>query len=247
MDILFYRKSRRKHLGQEQACSHPPKFNAAKLKGSLSALRSQYLDTIGGKNYRCRNRRGGASGETRKYYVDWILARMSADGDMAELTAVEVQTIDTTGNYSDQAQKFFAGEAYIDGRGRTPGYSNAGMNWENVNKRILPQLIYKGHVLRREERCSKGLFFVCPRQVFDRIRDRLGGTLHEYRPGNGTITFRSYQLGGGSPDGQSRDLEFFDQFTTTVDQVALAFTSPMNLPDMNVYSAAITAALDRQN
>tara|TARA_R110002072_G_scaffold35177_51_gene104475 strand:+ start:628 stop:1146 length:519 start_codon:yes stop_codon:yes gene_type:complete len=172
---------------------------------------------------------------------------MSADGDMAELTAVEVQTIDTTGNYSDQAQKFFAGEAYIDGRGRTPGYSNAGMNWENVNKRILPQLIYKGHVLRREERCSKGLFFVCPRQVFDRIRDRLGGTLHEYRPGNGTITFRSYQLGGGSPDGQSRDLEFFDQFTTTVDQVALAFTSPMNLPDMNVYSAAITAALDRQN
>ena len=51
------------------------------------------------------------------------------------------------------------------GTDRSPEYSNAGMNWENVNKRILPQLIYKGHVLRREELCRKGLFFVCPKHV----------------------------------------------------------------------------------
>ncbi len=43
------------------------------------------------------------------------------------------------------------------------GYSKAGVNWENVSKRILPQLIYKGYVLRRERLCSKGLFFVCPK------------------------------------------------------------------------------------
>ena len=35
------------------------------------------------------------------------------------------------------------------------------------------------------------------------------------------------------------------QFTTTVDQVALAFTAPMNLPDRNVYAAAINTALGR--
>ena len=119
------------------------------------------------------------------------------------------------------------------------------MNWENVNKRILPQIIYKGHVLRREKKCTKGLYFVCPKQVYDRIRDRLGGNLHTYHPSTGTITFRSYEIGPAVPTGQQRDMTLSGQFTTTVDQVALAFTSPMNLPDQNVYEAAITAALAR--
>lgn len=184
-------------------------------------------------------------GESRKYYVDWILARLDQQGGVAELTAVEVQTIDTTGNYSEQAQSYFSGQRYVDNQGRDPGFSQAGMNWENVNKRILPQLIYKGHVLRRESRCRTGLYFVCPVQVYDRIRERLGGNLHEYRPGNGTITFRSYELGPFPGKGEHRPLVFAGQFTTTVDQVALAFTSPMNLPSQDVYEAAINLALER--
>ncbi|MDE0031520.1 MAG: NotI family restriction endonuclease [Deltaproteobacteria bacterium] len=188
---------------------------------------------------------GTAGAASRKYYVDWILAKLDGDGNLAELTAVEVQTVDTTGNYSEQPQSFFRGRAYRDGQGRTPGYSDAGMNWENVNKRILPQIIYKGHVLRREAKCTKGLYFVCPKQVYSRIRDRLGGNLHTYHPSTGTITFRSYELGPTVPSGQRRDMTLFEQFTTTVDQVAIAFTSPMNLPDQNVYEAAIKAALGR--
>ncbi len=183
--------------------------------------------------------------EAHNYYMDWIVAQLGLDGSVRELTAVEVQTIDTTGNYGDQAQTFFAGLPFADAQGRSPGYSEAGMNWENVNKRILPQLIYKGHVLRRETRCRTGLYFVCPVQVYNRVRERLGGTLHQYRPGNGTITFRSYELGEAPGAGQHRPLLFSGQFTTTVDQVALAFTSPMNLPGMDVYEAAINAALAR--
>ena len=189
--------------------------------------------------------RGAAATASRKYYVDWILAKLDGNGDLTELTAVEVQTVDTTGNYSDQARSFFRGRAYRDGRGRKPGYSDAGMNWENVNKRILPQIIYKGHVLRREAKCTKGLYFVCPKQVYDRIRDRLGGNLHKYHPSTGTITFRSYELGSTAPTGRRRKMKLFEQFTTTVDQVAIAFTSPMNLPEQNVYEAAIKAALGR--
>lgn len=86
---------------------------------------------------------------------------------------------------------------------------------------------------------------MCPKQVYEKIRDRLGGNLHTYQPGNGTITFRSYELGPEPPAGQHRDMTLAGQFTTTVDQVALAFTSPMNLPDQNVYEAAINAALGR--
>ncbi len=182
-------------------------------------------------------------GRAGKYYLDWILAKIDPDGQLVELTAVEVQTMDTNRNYKDQAQSFFAGQAFTDKQGRNPGYSSSNMNWENVNKRILPQIIYKGHVLRREPKCAKGLYFVCPKQVYDRIRDRLGGNLHTYSPGAGTITFRSYGLGPGVPAGCQRDMVLSGQFTTTVDQVALAFVSPMNLPDQNVYEAAINAAL----
>lgn len=191
---------------------------------------------------RPRGRRAAGVG---KYYLDWILAKVSPNIDVEELTAVEVQTIDTTGSYRDQVGAFFAGQPFTDRQGRTPGYSGSNMNWENVNKRILPQLIYKGHVLRREAKCSKGLYFVCPRPVYDRIRDRLGGELHEYHPSTGTITFRSYELGPAAPAGGQRGMTLSAQFTTTVDQVAVAFTAPVNLPDQNVYAAAINDALRR--
>lgn len=177
---------------------------------------------------------GKASGS---YFVDWILAKIGTGGQLEAFTAVEVQTIDTTGNYKEQVREFFKFNGYN-------GYSKTGgMNWENVNKRILPQLIYKGHALRREPKCEKGLFFVCPHQVYERIVARLGGKLHEYPIGPGTISFRSYKLDDGNPGSDQKKLVFYEQFTTTVDQVALAFTSPMNLPDQGVYAAAIDLAL----
>lgn len=185
------------------------------------------------------------AGKAGNYYVDWILARIDIDGKLAEFTAVEVQTIDTTGNYSEQAIAYFVGRAFTDGRGRTPGYSNAGFNWENVNKRILPQLIYKGQVLRREKLCTKGLFFVCPIEVLQKVKARLGNAMQDYVIANSTITFRGYQL-GAMPNAQGiRPLEFAEKFTTAVDEVARALTFPNNLPSMNVYEYAINQALSK--
>ena len=191
---------------------------------------------------RPRTKRTGSVGN---YYLDWILAKLNANAELEEFTAVEVQTIDTTGSYRDQVAAFFDGQPFTDKQGRSPGYSNSGINWENVNKRILPQLIYKGQVLRREAKCSKGLYFVCPRAVYDRIRDRLGADLHAYHPSTGTISFRSYELGPPVSLDHHRDMRLSEQFTTTVEQVAIAFTSAMSLPDQNVYEAAINAALRR--
>lgn len=184
-------------------------------------------------------------GKAGNYFVDWILARIDTNGKLAEFTAVEVQTIDTTGNYGEQAVAYFANTAFTDGRGRTPGYSEAGFNWENVNKRILPQLIYKGQVLRREARCTKGLFFVCPIEVLQKVKNRLGNAMQDYVIANSTITFRGYKL-GAIPDAQGiRPLEFVEEFTTAVDEVARALTFPNNLPAMNVYENAINQALSK--
>ncbi len=176
-------------------------------------------------------RRGGRGA----YFVDWILARIGPSRELAEFVAVEVQTIDTTGTYRPEVQKLRRGQKTVD-------VSKAGLNWENVNKRILPQIIYKGHVLRRESLCKKGLFFVCPTEVYGRISERLGGSLLQYenlQPGS--ITFMWY---GVRPFARGfRALYQAGEFSTTVDQVALGFTAPSNLPPAGVYEDAIRKEL----
>jgi hypothetical protein len=174
---------------------------------------------------------------TGGFFVDWVLARINAAGGLSEFVAVEVQSLDTVGNYRDQRQAYLAG-------GTTYVHNSGGLNWENVSKRILPQVIYKGHVLRREPLCTKGLYFVTPSAVFDRIMTRLGGgaglaTIH---PSPGSLSFRHYGVGSLHP-GVPRDLVLGGQFTTTVDQVALAFTAPRNLPPAGVYEQAIRREL----
>lgn len=67
------------------------------------------------------------------YFVDWVLARLDDNARLAEFTAIEVQTIDTTGNYNAARQALLTNGAEVD--------CPVGLNWENVNKRILPQLM----------------------------------------------------------------------------------------------------------
>lgn len=184
-----------------------------------------------GKELRLPNR-----GRSGAYFVDWVLARLNDQGALQEFVAVEVQSIDTTGNYQEERNTYLRGENFT-------SQSTAGFNWENVNKRILPQIIYKGHVLRRERLCRHGLFFVCPRPVYEKIRERLGGNLLAYSLQPGSLSLLWYDVGPAAPAGQSRELIFQGKLTTTVDQVALAFTSPSNLPEENVYEAAIRAEL----
>lgn len=170
------------------------------------------------------------------YFVDWILAHVDPAGKLLGFVAVEVQSIDTTGNYQAERMAHLAETPF-------PGNSTAGFNWENVNKRILPQIIYKGHVLRREPLCQKGLFFICPTPVYKKIAERLGGSLTPIHQQPGSVTMMWYDIGPAVLDGQIRSLEVIGQFTTTIDQVALAFTAPSNLPPPKVYERAIIAEL----
>lgn len=184
-----------------------------------------------GKELRLPNRGDGGG-----YFVDWILALVDKNRSLKEFVAVELQTMDTTGSYEEEVMAYY--------RGKPPtAQSTAGINWENVSKRILPQIIYKGHVLRREPLCTKGLFFLCPTRVYERILTRLGGKLEDYHPQAGAVTFRWYDLAKDYDAGSARALVNGGQRTTTVDQIALAFTSPSNLPPPRVYEQAIVAGL----
>lgn len=184
-----------------------------------------------GKELRLPSRgKGGA------YFVDWILAHIDAAGKLVNFVAVEVQSIDTTGNYQAERLAYLSEQQF-------QGSSTAGFNWENVNKRILPQIIYKGHVLRREPLCTKGLFFICPTPVYNKIQERLGGNLQAIHQQAGSLTMMWYDIGAPVAAGLIRPLQLVGQFTTTVDSVALAFTAPSNLPPPKVYEQAINAEL----
>jgi hypothetical protein len=176
---------------------------------------------------------------TGGYFVDWILALVDADGELAEFVAIEVQTIDTTGNYRASRLGLLADQRPI-------VQSTTGLNWENVNKRILPQLIYKGQVLQREEKCKKGLFFICPTPVYKKVMDRLGGSagLTEFHLQPASVTFLGYDYANLSvaKPGELVPIALEVTHSTTVYKLQERFGN-VELPKANVYRDAIETAL----
>lgn len=172
------------------------------------------------------------------YYVDWILACLNEDGELTEFTAVEIQTIDTTGSYQN-ARKALVEHHNIE-------KDTVGLNWENVSKRIIPQIIYKGQVLQREELCKSGLYFVCPKPVYDRVLERLGGKgkLPQFPTQPAAIHFIAYDYLSDvqNTDGEIRPLGVVEEYCTTVYKVQEAF-SAVDLPNQNVYRDAIRRSL----
>lgn len=172
------------------------------------------------------------------YFVDWVLARLDSNGELIEFTAIEVQTIDTTGNYRSAREALFNTREIIS--------DTVGLNWENVSKRIIPQIIYKGQVLQREEICKTGLFFICPNPVYERVLNRLGGKdkIPTFPTQPASIHFLSYDytLSSILKDGDIRPLSILEEHCTTVYKVQEAF-SAMHLPEGNVFRDAIYRSL----
>lgn len=173
------------------------------------------------------------------YFADWVLALLDQEGELKEFTSIEVQTIDTTGNYRDSR------EGLIDGRRIVK--SSVGLNWENVSKRIIPQLVYKGQVLQREPLCHSGLWFVTPETVYQRILERLGGEENlafGYTPQPGALHFLRYDYDRSERScwGRPAPLTVVGEGCTTVEQVQSAF-SRVRLPEAGVYGLALEEAL----
>lgn len=172
------------------------------------------------------------------YFVDWVLARLDGEGQLVEFTAIEVQTIDTTGNYRNARQALIETREIVK--------STVGLNWENVAKRIIPQLIYKGQVLQREDLCRSGLYFVCPTTVYERVLNRLGGKekLPRFPKQPASINFISYDYltPEDKIDGELIPLGVTEEHCTTVYKIQEAFSS-LNLPEGNVYRDAICRSL----
>jgi len=171
------------------------------------------------------------------YFVDWVLARLNDQGNLIEFTAIEIQTIDTTGNYRVAREALLNKRIVVD--------DTVGLNWENVSKRILPQVIFKGQVLQREDLCKTGLYFVCPNPVYSRILLRLGGKdkIPKFPTQPASIHFISYDfIDENLTDGHISQLGMLDEHCTTVYKIQEAF-SAMSLPEGNVFRDAIKRSL----
>ena len=169
------------------------------------------------------------------FFVDWVLALLDSKKRLVEFAALEVQTMDTIGSYRAEREAILNSVEYVG--------KSAGPNWENVNKRILPQLIYKGNLLERESLCQSGLFFACPDAVYENIMDRLGSELADYPLKNNSLTFIPMQLGEPARAGVPCEIKALKPKTTTIQQVQIAFSSPTNLPESGSYEKAIRLAL----
>lgn len=193
---------------------------------------------IFGKDWSGEIKLPAALPEGGRYSVDFTAIVVSPTGQLEGFVPVEVQTIDTTNSYATSVTALQNGQ---------PGkVSNFGMNWENVNKRILPQLIVKGLMLQGERLCTTGMYFATPEPVFRRIMIRLGGVnrLRRIPPQPGSITFLRYEhdlinAASGSPV----PMKLLETATVSTSDLSLAFITPENLPESGSYEEAIKKKL----
>lgn len=131
--------------------------------------------------------------------LDWVMARITK-GALDLIIPCEVQSADITSNYQDNWT------AYSTEANSIPD-SKHGMNWANIWKRLIPQLILKGAISSASTLSKKGHYFIVPDRVYIQFEKLLGPIPHIDRPGPGILTVMTYGLGPQVAFGSIRSLE----------------------------------------
>jgi hypothetical protein len=160
---------------------------------------------------------------TGKLSMDWILQRYKKeDSNLVpiDFIGIEIQTIDTTGNYREPFSaysKIKSGETVHE----IPDSSH-GLNWANVYKRLIPQIIRKGNIYSQSERCI-GFFFILPEQVYEKFDQVLGKMKRESDHGRSHLSIVTYVLGPNLPSGAVRSLQYRRTEHHSLESIAKAF------------------------
>lgn len=155
--------------------------------------------------------------------MDWVLQAYATDKDKLlpqEFVGLEIQSIDITGNYRDTWDAY---KKIKEGRSvnNVPD-SGHGLNWANVHKRLIPQIIRKGNIYAKIERCI-GFYFIVPDTVYKKFEEVIGNVPIIDRPGRENLSVITFKLGKKVPQGQSRKLELVRQVHYPLEAVANAF------------------------
>lgn len=171
-----------------------------------------------------------------KMSMDWILAYIK-NGVLQEYVGIEVQSIDITGNYRD------AWYAARDGKNTLPA-SQHGLNWANVHKRLIPQIIRKSLIYSKSALVKHGLYFIVPEQVYQRFEEIIGSDIPLVRKtGQNVITVHTYDLGDPVPHGECRKLRHVRNLSFTLEEFSTRFISGPNLPESSMLDNKIKEIL----
>lgn len=172
-----------------------------------------------------------------KMSMDWVLAHIK-NGKLIEYVGIEVQSIDITGNYRD---------AWYAARDKKPVIppSAHGLNWANVHKRLMPQIIRKSLVYSKSSLVKNGLFFIVPEPVYQRFEEIIGSDIPTVDvPGKDIITVFTYDLGDPVPQGQARKLVRNRVVRFKLAEFSARFISGPNLPAGHELDNKIRQILD---
>ena len=160
--------------------------------------------------------------------MDWVLAHVK-DVTLVDYTGIEVQSIDITGNYRDNWYAY----KNIESATVIPS-SEHGMNWANVHKRLIPQLIRKGIVYSRSNYVKVGLNFIVPDVVFQKFEEILGDMTLQTNTSPNNLTVYTYDLSDVVEEGKIRELILNRKLTFNLEEFSQRFISGPNLPSGDV-------------
>lgn len=175
----------------------------------------------------------------RSLSMDWVLAKIKKS-QLIEYVGIEVQSIDITNNYRD------AWYAYknLTKTTKTIPPSEHGMNWANVHKRLIPQIIRKGVVYSDSKLVKAGLYFVLPDIVYRKFEDIIGADIPLVTTkGANVLTIHTYDLSAPTNHGQQRILVGNRQIRVSLDEFSQRFISGPNLPSGEELDKAVKRVL----
>ena len=171
--------------------------------------------------------------------MDWVLAKIE-NGQLIEYVGVEVQSIDITGNYRDAWHSY---KNLTDQTQLIPS-SGHGMNWANVHKRLIPQIIRKGLIYSRSNLVKSGLYFVVPDIVYLKFEEIIGSDIPLLAEGGkDVLTIHTYELTPEVEHGNQRNLILKRNLRFSLDEFSQRFISGPNLPSGLLLDAAVKRVL----
>lgn len=170
--------------------------------------------------------------------MDWVLALVER-AKLLAYTGIEVQSIDITNNYRDNWYAY----KHIREGSEIPR-SEHGMNWANVHKRLIPQLIRKSLIYSSSKYVNHGLYFIVPEIVYRKFEEIIGIDIPLVQnKGSDVITVHTYTLGEPVSEGNIRSILFVRENRFMMKDFAERFISGPNLPSASELDKAVKNAL----
>ena len=171
--------------------------------------------------------------------MDWVIAKVK-QGKLLSYVGAEVQSIDITGNYRDAWHAYSQLPTF---KGTIPSSAH-GLNWANVHKRLIPQLIRKGIVYSKSSLCTSGIYFLLPEIVYQKFEEIIGSDIPTLNNGGSDIvTVHTFKLSSKVEKGKMRDLVTVRKLRFKLDEFSKRFISGDSLPSSAELDNAVKLVL----